>query len=42
MSDTFYDNMKDVIDDASNKEFEDYGAYLDAFRDRYEYTIDHR
>lgn len=42
MSDELYDNMKDVVNDASNKQFSDYSEYLDAFKDRYQYTIDHR
>jgi len=41
-SDTFYDNMKDVIDNVSSKEFSNYGEYLDAFKSRYNYTIDNR
>ena len=42
MSDDFYENMKDVINNKTNREFDDYSDYLDAFRDRYEYTIDNR
>lgn len=42
MSDTFYENMGDVLSNASNREFDDYSDYLDAFKDRYEYTIDNR
>jgi len=41
-SDDMYNNMGDVIDDASNREFDTYSDYLNAFRDRYQYTIDHR
>jgi len=42
MSDDFYENMKDVINNKTNREFDDYSDYLDTFRDRYEYTIDNR
>ena len=42
MSDDFYENMKDVINNKTNREFDDYSDYLDTFRDRYEYTIDNK
>ena len=42
MSNTFYQNMQDVINNASNKEFTNYSTYLAAFTDRYTYTISNR
>jgi len=41
-SDDMYNNMGDVIDNTNNREFQNYSDYLDMFRNRYEYTIDHR
>jgi len=39
ISDDFYDNMKDVVDDKDNKDFESYEDFFDDFIDRYTFTI---
>lgn len=42
MANEIYDNMKDVIDDNNNREYDKYNDYYDAIMDRYTYTIDNR
>ena len=38
LSDSFYTNMRDVVNDRSNRTFRDYDDFLDAFNERYRYT----
>ena len=38
-SDTFYDDMNDIIDDNNSRTYNDYDAYYAAFLSRYRYTI---
>ncbi|MDR0282484.1 MAG: hypothetical protein LBI53_04185 [Candidatus Peribacteria bacterium] len=38
LSDNFYDNMGDVINDRKNREFSNYRDFLDAFNVRFKYT----
>jgi hypothetical protein len=42
ISDEFYNNMKDVINNKSSKEFETYDDFFDAFLDRYQVTTETR
>ena len=39
ISDTFYDNMKDVINNKKSRNFDDYDDFKSAFDDWYKYTI---
>jgi hypothetical protein len=38
LSDTFYTNMRDVVDNRSNRTFAYYSDFLSAFNERYRYT----
>ena len=39
LSNNFYDDMKDVINNKKSRDFEDYDDFKDAFDDWYNYTI---
>ena len=39
MSDSFYDSMKDVIDNKKSRNFDDYDEFQKAFDDWYKYTL---
>ena len=39
MSETFYDDMKDVINNKKSRNFDDYDDFKSAFDDWYKYTI---
>ena len=39
ISDNFYDDMKDVINDKRSRDFEDYEDFIKAFKDWYQYTM---
>jgi hypothetical protein len=38
-SDTFYDDMNDILDDANNKTYDTYDEYYAGFLSRYRYTL---
>jgi hypothetical protein len=38
-SDNLYNEMKKILDDSSNKEYDDFDAFSDAWSERYRYTI---
>ena len=42
LSDTFYNNMKDVVNNKKSRNFEDYDDYVKAFNSRYKYTTQNR
>jgi len=39
LSDNFYDDMKDVINNKRYRDFQDYDDFKDAFNERYNYTM---
>jgi hypothetical protein len=39
LSDNFYDDMKDVINDKRYRDFSDYKDFQEAFNDWYKYTM---
>jgi hypothetical protein len=39
LSENFYNDMKDVINNKRNRDFSDFDDFQEAFNDRYNYTM---
>ncbi len=42
LTDSFYNNIKDVVNDKKSRNFEDYDDYTKAFNSRYKYTMNNK